>query len=160
MGTYDIDCLIAEVGTTSSDPDWNPAFDLDSDGVITFDTSNGSSGGVNDDVDIMVREYLGTEYGDANFDRVIDSLDGDIILVNLGMVSGAVWSDGDFDGDGDVDSVDQSLYLANLGFDNSAAYGSSPSSAPITGVVPEPSTFFLAGALLLVAAAGRRARGR
>jgi subtilisin family serine protease len=54
--------------------------------------------------------------GDFNLDNVVDSLDEDILLTNLGIIaSDAVYTDGDIDGDGDVDNDDLDALTAKLG---------------------------------------------
>ena len=53
--------------------------------------------------------------GDANVDGIVNALDYNKVIGSLGMTSGAVWNDGDFDQDGDVDYADLSVLLSNFG---------------------------------------------
>jgi hypothetical protein len=100
--------------------------DLDSDGQITTHDidllcdalHNGdSSGDLNGDgalddgdMDFLIHDILGTDYGDANLDGVFNSAD----LVQLfstgeyedGVPHNSGWADGDFDCDGDFTSSD------------------------------------------------------
>ena len=81
--------------------------------------------------------------GDVNLDGDIDifSLNGtgdaQILTSNLGLRSGAIWSQGDFNGDGDVDifsldgTGDAQLLTSNLGFTAAASLNASISFAAI-----------------------------
>jgi len=67
------------------------------------------------DVDVIVHQILGTEYGDVNLDGKVDSKDLDIIKSNLSDTAyGKGWADGDVNGDGYVTSEDLDLAFANL----------------------------------------------
>ncbi len=52
----------------------------------------------------IIRETLGTDYGDANLDGVVDLLDYNLWENGYGSSGG--WSAGDFNGDGMVDAAD------------------------------------------------------
>ena len=75
--------------------------------VLYFDV-NGSSAVDDIDVDHLVQNILGTNYGDTDLDNDVDTGDltnGIINFTGAGGV-GKLWSDGDTDGDGDVDTRD------------------------------------------------------
>ncbi len=59
------------------------------------------------DVDELVLVILGTQYGDANLDGVVDAADCAIVEANLGQPGG--WAQGDFNGDGIVNALDQAI---------------------------------------------------
>jgi len=66
------------------------------------------------DIDIVVINILGTNYGDVNLDGVINAADRDIIIANIGTAYGKSWADGDINGDGYVTSDDLILYKNTL----------------------------------------------
>lgn len=70
------------------------------------------------DVDVIVHEILGTEYGDANFDGRVDSNDAVIVMGNMTnpCAGGCRWEQGDFNGDGLVTTQDLDIVNANVGF--------------------------------------------
>jgi MYXO-CTERM domain-containing protein len=53
--------------------------------------------------------------GDAFLDGDVDFADYQVLETHFGTTSGAVWSDGDFNGDGTVDFADYQLLEANFG---------------------------------------------
>jgi hypothetical protein len=67
------------------------------------------------DVDILVYDVFGTNYGDANLDGQVNIDDFSVLLSHWGM-TGAGWAEGDFDGNGCVTIDDFSLLLQNWGF--------------------------------------------
>ncbi|MFA5293322.1 MAG: dockerin type I domain-containing protein [Phycisphaerae bacterium] len=66
------------------------------------------------DIDIVVMDILGTNYGDVNLDGKIDADDRDIIITNIGTNYGKGWADGDINGDGFVTSEDLNMYRTTL----------------------------------------------
>ena len=58
------------------------------------------------DVDVVVRDILGTEYGDVNLDGVVNELDLAIVNANQGKFGNVGWADGDVNGDGVVNAAD------------------------------------------------------
>lgn len=89
----DIDHLCARMGLA------DPAADLDRDGTVS-----------RQDLEILVRDLLGTDYGDANLDGVFDSTDF-VQVFQMGeyedsIVGNSTWADGDWDCDGDFTSQD------------------------------------------------------
>ncbi len=104
MTAHDIDLLYAEKNAGTN----NSLFDLTNDGQVT-----------QEDVDLLVRVILGTEYGDINLDRKVNSSDAAILGGNFGTQSDALWSDGDFNGDGKVNSSDAAILGGKFGFDES-----------------------------------------
>ena len=98
----DIDLLFAQIRTGASEP----RFDLNND--LLVDRS---------DADVLIRNILGTDYGDTDLDGDVDAADRTQLA---GGWTGALspgnessWTFGDFDGDGDVDSVDQTFLIGN-----------------------------------------------
>ena len=86
---------------------------------------------------------------DFNGDGVVDGLDLQIWLANVGITSGATVLQGDANGDGVVDGRDFLIWQRNLGPYPGAGSGSSLAG----GAVPEPASFGLlfAGGLLGIA---------
>ena len=111
-------------------------------GVYDLSLDFDSSGTIDtDDMDYLIRIIIGTEYGDANLDRMVTLADLAIVSANYGITEGATWSQGDFDGDGAVTLVDLAILAANYGFDGTAAPAAS--SAPMTAAIqsqPQPAT--------------------
>ncbi len=66
------------------------------------------------DVDVIVKDILGTDYGDVNLDGKIDATDRDIIIANMGKGPGMGWAQGDINGDGYVTSDDLNMYRMTL----------------------------------------------
>ena len=77
------------------------------------------------DVRTIVVTILGTHFGDANLDGVVDATDIAIVNAHLGQQGG--WAQGDFDGDGWVTECDLDIALAA----QSGDYGSIETSGPI-----------------------------
>ena len=73
VNATDMDLLYVEVHATTPDP----AFDLTGDSLVT-----------QADVDELVANILGTQYGDANLDGFVSLLDLDILGQNLGQTVG------------------------------------------------------------------------
>ncbi|MEQ8847424.1 hypothetical protein [Botrimarina sp.] len=67
------------------------------------------------DVDELVLNILGTNYGDLDLDGLVDAADRSALLVNLDAAGVFGWADGDLDGDDDVDADDLALLDASLG---------------------------------------------
>ncbi len=63
-----------------------------------------------DDVRTIVLTILGTHFGDANLDGVVDATDIAIVNAHLGQQGG--WAQGDFDGDGWVTECDLEIAQA------------------------------------------------
>ena len=101
----DIDALTVQIRAAAR----SSAFDLNDDQLV--DTI---------DLEMLVRRILGTEFGDANLDGVVDvGDDGESLLTGLG--SRGSWATGDFDGDGFVTaSQDGALLLEALASDSSS----------------------------------------
>jgi glucose/arabinose dehydrogenase len=92
--------------------------------------------------------------GDFNRDAVVDRTDADLLLANLGTLSGATTAMGDADADTDVDGNDLAELL--LGYGANALDIPAGSTAALAGggpSVPEPATGILAvlGAFALFA---------
>ena len=92
--------------------DWN-----DLDDAAWMDLSCDMNGDLivdSQDIDIVVHDILGTNYGDVNLDGKIDANDRDIILANMGSGYGKGWAQGDINGDGYVTADDLNLYHSTL----------------------------------------------
>jgi T5SS/PEP-CTERM-associated repeat protein len=72
--------------------------------------------------------------GDIDLDGDVDGLDAARFTPHLGVLGGAVWTTGDFDGDGTTTLEDLVLLQANLGV-----------TTPSPATVPEPRCFWLVG---------------
>ncbi|MEM9295435.1 MAG: hypothetical protein AAGA57_06510 [Planctomycetota bacterium] len=123
----DIDILADYVGVDGFDLDG----DLDNDAA---------------DLTYLVETVLGTNFGNANLDAVVDLLDFDALAQGFGL-SDTGWAGGDFNGDQVVNLLDFDLLAQNFGAVNPAA-------------VPEPGTALLAAPGLLVALRRRRGGAR
>jgi len=99
LDAADIDLLVAQIPGTV--PQVDPLFDLVSDAVI-------------DDLDVndLVHNRIGTSYGDANLDRVVDGTDFGIWNSN-GFQLNTGWAAGDFNGDQITDIRDFNIWNAN-----------------------------------------------
>ncbi len=73
-----------------------------------------------DDVAVLVRDILGTQYGDATLDGTVD-LDDLTVLGTFYGSSGQGWAQGDFNGDGRVDLDDLTLLGTFYGFVSASA---------------------------------------
>ncbi len=89
----DIDLLCAAIRSGDS----NPTYDLTGDTFVDMA-----------DMDMMIRDVLDTEYGDANLDRSVDG--SDFNLWNAHKFGPGGWRDGDFSCDGSVDGSDFNVW--------------------------------------------------
>ena len=114
----DINLYPSQLGLDNSDPNFNPAFDLNGDGEITLT-----------DHDLLISDFVqtsngatGTFIGDANLDGSVTVLEDAFTLVgNLGSVASVAWTEGDFNADQEVDVLgDAFLLIGNLGVSNEA----------------------------------------
>lgn len=139
--SFDIDWLFAQVGQTSNV--W--LYDLDLSQSVT-----------GADVSLLVTAFLGTQFGDANLDQLINFDDLLALAQNYGTAG--TWARGDFNGDMAV-SFDDLLVLAqNYGFQTvtgeatGSAFWTDVSRVQAMGyVVPEPATLMtglFAGAVM------------
>ena len=95
-------------------------------------TGNGSVD--REDMDAMIRKVIGTEYGDANLDGVVDAEDANVMFSN--MFSDATgWSAGDFNGDNVVDGRDMILWNDHKQLAPTATF------EPASEAATEPSAF-------------------
>jgi hypothetical protein len=90
-----------------------------------------------------------TYAGDANLDRVVNSLDFNVFLTDYGK-TGAVWTQGDFNYDFVVNTLDFNLLAGNFGLSAASTPGAS-----LGAIVPEPG---IASVLLGVAGLAIRRR--
>jgi hypothetical protein len=106
----DIDLLYTKLGQTG----WT--YDLDTSGGVTTQA----------DVDVLVKKILGTNYGDANLNAIVDSADFNTLAATYGS-SGRIWRFGDFNGDTKVNTIDFNLLAGNFGL-----------TGPGSNAIPEP----------------------
>jgi hypothetical protein len=100
-------------------------------------------------------------YADFNLDGVVDRVDVDRLLANIGLNSDATLEQGDADADGDVDSDDLLIWQQQVGMSISLSEFAADSLADFkasTAAVPEPTSLalLLSGVLL---SSIRRQRG-
>ncbi len=113
----DIDALFSAVGTTSV------FADLDDSGLVAQGAPHSAG-----DADILILDVLGSEWGDATLDGVVDTADYFALSAAWGGPGG--WADGDFTGDGLVDTADYFVLSAYWGKEGALA----------EGVLPEPGS--------------------
>jgi len=89
---------------------WEPEIDLSLNDTMLDLTGNARID--MGDVTMLVHNILGTEFGDANLDGVVDGTDESLVLANFGNPGG--WADGDFNGDDVVDQLDLDIVQGNL----------------------------------------------
>ncbi len=121
VSAADIDHLFANAGNTSGQ------FDVGLDG---------GAAGVTD-VDALVRDVLGTEYGDASLDRIVNPTD--LAALTLAWLGTGGWANGDFDGNGTVNPSDLAILTLNWLVDNTGSGGGGGGG----GGIPEPSSLML-----------------
>lgn len=133
----DIDDLYAHFGGDIETTD--PAiYDLN----VDFDVNQA-------DVDYLVRNLMGSEFGDSNLDGEINLDDFSSLKQSFGNAGG--WANGDFTGDEMIDLADFNLLKSNFGFQGNEMAAS----------VPEPGSLCLAiSGLAAVAFAVRHRRTR
>lgn len=133
----DIDGLAAQHGQTV--PPTDKAYDLNGDGLVIASPNT-----VFSDMDVLVHDILGTEYGDTNLDGAVGLLDLDALGVHFGQAGG--WTQGDLTGDGAVGLLDLDLLGVHFG------HGI---STPNT--TPEPASLLCLAAGAMVCLRRRRA---
>src|SRR5205814_7074794 len=101
----DIDALYQKLGTTNDL--WYD--DLNVDGLVT-----------QADMDTLIHTIFQSQYGDANLDGSVDTIDFNILAANFSDNSAPGWGAADFNGDGSVDTTDFNLLASNFGFHFSA----------------------------------------
>ena len=101
---------------------------------VTLDGSSINSA----DMGELIHSIIGTEFGDANLDGVVDG--GDFLIWQAGFGSAGGWSAGDFNGNGVIDAADYTLWRDNLG-----AVGTLNAALKSTNrlPVPEPATWVM-----------------
>ena len=101
VNATDIDLLQSAIAAGSGDLQ----FDLSGDSLIT-----------SADTTFLVKTILGTNFGDVDLDRDVDTSDLTLAIMNFTSAGGAgkTWSDGDNDGDGDVDTSDLTTAIMNF----------------------------------------------
>jgi len=121
--TLDLTATVSLLGDVDLDGDTSPN-DIDAHDINTlrsrFGTSDmyadlDDSGTVDQaDLDKLIRDIIGTEYGDINLDGQVDESDYVVYALNYGQAGG--WAAGDLNGDGMVTGADYTIYGANYGF--------------------------------------------
>ena len=125
VNALDIDTLYAIEPNTV--PPANAKFDLDGNALVNLA-----------DVDLLVNNIFGTEYGDANLDGMINLTDFNALAANFKQVGG--WAQGDFNGSGFIDMDDFNILSLNFGFGVSEDLGELSLLA-----LPEPASIALLG---------------
>ncbi len=97
VNATDIDLLFAAVNSGQN----SSAFDLTADSLVDMD-----------DLDQLILVILGSLYGDANLDTVVDTSDFNRWNSNK-FTNTAGWANGDFNGDGAVDTSDFNIWNGN-----------------------------------------------
>ena len=97
VDSLDIDRLCTEIRSASPSTD----FDLNSDGILD-----------RDDMDEMVLNIIGTYYGDANLDRVVDISDFNLWNAHK-FTTNDGWAEGNFNCDVVVDASDFNVWNLN-----------------------------------------------
>jgi hypothetical protein len=116
----DIDALFAHYGSIDM---W---YDVSDDDVIS-----------RPDSDYLIRDLIGTEYGDTNLDHLVNLTDYEALAANFGLTGTAGWAKGDFNGDKSVTFADYQILEAYFGYGTGG-------SLPIPSVpLPEPTTLIL-----------------
>ncbi len=138
----DIDLLAANAGSS------DPFYDLNGDSVVDFSPS--PAGDLLTDSDVLVRQILGAEYGDANLDGMVDI--DDLSALSGGFGTGSGWAAGDFNGSGAVDIDDLSTLSGSFGFNAAVPVFAAKS-------VPEPAALLLMAACSGLLGARRRRCG-
>jgi len=109
MGDFDADGVVDASDIDSLYQHLAPAgeadvgYDLDGDGDV--DAA---------DVAVLIHDVLNTEFGDANLDGTVDTVDLTCLATSYGQAGG--WTSGDFNGDGVVDTADLTLLGTYFGF--------------------------------------------
>ena len=103
---------------------------------------------VNDNTAVIVAYTL---YGDANLDKVVDTVDFNLLASNFSS-SVDRWSKGDFNYDGSVDTTDFNLLASNF------AHVLPASIDALGAVIPEPSALGLGLAGMTIMFRQRRRR--
>ncbi|MBI86304.1 MAG: hypothetical protein CMJ81_24165 [Planctomycetaceae bacterium] len=123
--SQDIDLLSEQLSNTS--PPRHSRYDLVADGVI--DSS---------DVDQLVVDLMGKQYGDTNLDQRIDITDYSTLAFNFDPLGlDLTWAQGDFNGDHQIDLLDYNVLATHFSPGGYAA-----------ATVPEPATSFLTACAL------------
>ncbi|WP_428388901.1 dockerin type I domain-containing protein [Mucisphaera sp.] len=112
----DINLLFANLG--------NPAYDVDGNNTADFA-----------DVAHLIRELIGTEFGDINLDQAVDLIDLSILATNFNT-TGIGWQRGDFNGDTQVNLNDLSVLATYFGFNANPAIPTPATATLIATLVP------------------------
>ena len=118
IDAVDIDMLCHATNNPSANDEFDARFDLNGDGEV----SHG-------DVEMLVQDIIGTDFGDANLDGRIDDVDAKLVFSNM-FSAASGWSSGDFTCDGIVDGQDFIVWNSNkLNFTPRAAVSAATEDA-------------------------------
>lgn len=150
VDAQDIDLLAAASPDTV--PPGDPKFDLNGDGVIDYQAS--AIGVISTDSDVLIRDILGTEYGDANLSGTVTLADFTGLMNYLGMENTG-WAGYDFDASGRVGLEDFNTVINHLGM---PAFSVSAGAS----AVPEPASggLLVIGSVALLGGIRRRRTAR
>jgi hypothetical protein len=144
LDASDIDLLFAaEQGAI---PPALALYDLNADSAVDSVPNSAAS-----DADVWVRTFKLTEYGDHNFDLLVDFADLLVLAQNYGSTSGG-WALGNFDGTEGIGFGDLLLLAQNYGFGSSLVSNSDflTDWSLARSVVPEPTILGVACASILL----------
>lgn len=105
VDAHDIDLLQSEIMAATN----SPTFDLTGDGVVD-----------QLDLDALVQDVLGTDYGDTDLDGDVDFTDFNALANHFGQAG--AWREGDFDGDGEITFSDFNLLAIQFGLSTDPEY--------------------------------------
>lgn len=108
----DIDLLVDEIINGSNNTD----FDLTDDDLVN-----------QDDLDELIENIIGTAYGDANLDKIVNLEDLAKLATNFGQ-SNRGWAEGNFTADNVVDLADLAKLATNFGTDLTGGAAASESN--------------------------------
>ena len=115
INAVDIDLLTTAITSRAVES----VYDLTLDGVVDMD-----------DMDMLIRDIIHTEYGDADLDGQVDMVDFWMMYRNMYTDSGG-WTRGDYNLDGQIDGSDFSVWNQHKNFSRPTAIESPTTPSPV-----------------------------